>query len=114
MSKNKIKFVDETILKPQIIVAIYSSWRRCNNMVLSWILRSLTPSIAQTALNFEIVKQLWKNLKERFSQSDVYRLADLQTEIFNISQGDRLVTDYFAALQVLWIEFTTLSPIRIC
>lgn len=83
-------------------------------MVLSWILRSLSPAIVQTALNFETAKQLWENLKERFSQSDVYRIADLQTKISNISQGYRSVTDYFAALQSLWNEFVTVNPLHVC
>lgn len=55
-------------------------------MVLSWIIRSLSTSIAQTAMVFDTASSLWNSLKEHFSQYDVYRLADLQGEIFNISQ----------------------------
>lgn len=83
-------------------------------MVLSWLIRSLSPSIAQSVMNFESAQFLWDDLKELFSQSDVYRIADLQTEIFKISQGDRSVIDYFACLQSLWDEFTTLNPLPTC
>lgn len=80
-------------------------------MVLSWLIRSLSSSIAQMAVSFEIAQDLWKNLKEWFAQLDVYRIVDLQTEIFTIAQGNRNVTDYFASLQVLWDEFVSLNPL---
>lgn len=114
MSKNKLEFVDGTIGKPNAANPLYSSWRRCNNMVLSWLIRLLSPSIAQTAIAFETAQLLWENLRERFAQSDVYRLADLQIEIFTISQGNKSVTDYFASLQILWDKFTNLNPLAVC
>lgn len=45
--KNKFDFVDGTIAKPSTTDVIYGQWRRCNNMILSWIIRSLSTSIAQ-------------------------------------------------------------------
>lgn len=73
-------------------------------MVLSWLIRSITPSIMQTDVSFKTMLSLWENLKERFAQSDVYRIAELQGEIFNISQGNHIATDFFTALPVLWDE----------
>lgn len=56
---------------------------------------------------------LWENIKERFAQLDGYRIADLQTKILTISQGTTII-DYFAAIQVLWDELTSLNPLRAC
>lgn len=53
-------------------------------------------------------------MKERLCQYDVYRLADLQGDIFNVSQGARYVTKYFAHLQGLWDEYTELNPLLVC
>lgn len=96
MNKNKLEFVDGSIQKPLVTDPIFSSWRRCNNMVLSWLIRSMTPSIAETTISFKTALNLWENLKERFAQSDVYRIADLLSEIYNSTQGNRTVTDFFA------------------
>lgn len=114
MSKNKFEFVDGTIEKPAPVDPLFGPWRRCNNMVLSWILRSLSTSVAQTVVNFDSVELLWENLKERFAQSDVYRFADLQTEVFTIAQGNRSITSYFTSLQVLWDELVSLNPLLVC
>lgn len=83
-------------------------------MVLSWLLRTLSSSIAQTAISFDNAKDLWDNLKERFAQSDVHRLADLQTKIFTVSQGNKTVTYFFASLQILSDEFISLNPLPSC
>lgn len=48
-------------------------------MVMFLIIMSLTPSVAQTSMAFETIEELWENLKERFAQSDAYRIANLQT-----------------------------------
>ncbi|XP_050210032.1 uncharacterized protein LOC126660517 [Mercurialis annua] len=50
LSKNKLKFMDGSISVPSKEDVIFHVWERCNNMVLSWILRSLSPSIAQSIL----------------------------------------------------------------
>lgn len=101
LSKNKIEFIDGTIERPNVDNAMFGIWRRCNNIVLSWLIKSMSPSIVQTAMVFTSAISLWDSLKERFTQSNVYRLVDLQGEIFSISQGTRSVTGYFACLQSL-------------
>lgn len=70
-------------------------------MVLSWMIRSLSPAIAQTAVSFGTAEELWENLKEQFAQFEAYLIANLWSEIYNISEGERSVTDYFASLQTL-------------
>lgn len=58
MSKNKLEFADGTIEKPNPIDARFNSWQICNNIVLSWIIKSLTSSIAQMSLGFDSAKKL--------------------------------------------------------
>ncbi|XP_065850560.1 uncharacterized protein [Euphorbia lathyris] len=114
LSKNKLDFVDGTLEKPLPGSLLLSAWKRCNNMVCAWLIRSLDPSVAQTVLGIGDAKALWDNLKENFCQSDIFRIADLQAEIFAITQGDRSVTDFFASLQILWDEFLELKPLPTC
>ncbi|KAI4310895.1 hypothetical protein MLD38_035840 [Melastoma candidum] len=37
--KNKVSFVDGTIVKPAADNPLFSAWRRCDNLVKSWIQR---------------------------------------------------------------------------
>jgi len=43
LSKNKLKFIDGGIKKPQKNDSLYDAWERCNMMVLSWIIKTLSP-----------------------------------------------------------------------
>ena len=50
LSKNKLKFVDGSIAMPLVTDSLYPHWERCNTIVLSWLVHSLEPSIAQSVL----------------------------------------------------------------
>lgn len=50
MSKNKLHFVDGSIIAPDKNDPLFGTWERCNNMMLSWLLHSLFPSIAQSVI----------------------------------------------------------------
>ncbi|XP_065853897.1 uncharacterized protein [Euphorbia lathyris] len=111
LSKNKLDFVDGTIDAPERDSDMFQDWKRCNNLVLSWVIRSVSPSIQQSVLWLEDARKVWDNLKERFAQSDIFRVANLQGEIFTIKQGMRNVSEYFTCLQKLWDEFISIRSI---
>ncbi|XP_050221648.1 uncharacterized protein LOC126671875 [Mercurialis annua] len=83
-------------------------------MALSWILRSLSPSIAQSVLWMDNALDVWKDLYDRFSQGDVCRISDLQEEMYAFKQNNLSVTDYFTQLKILWDEFMNLRVIPVC
>lgn len=47
-AKNKIAFIDGTCPKPHDNSPQLQQWNICNNMVISWIASSLTPTIAES------------------------------------------------------------------
>jgi hypothetical protein len=55
-------------------------------LVHSWILNSVSESIAQSLVFMENSVDVWRDLKERFSQSDLVRIAELQQEIYALKQ----------------------------
>ena len=48
VAKNKLCFVDGSIERLMVDVPIYNLWSRCNNMVMSWILHSVSKDIAKS------------------------------------------------------------------
>jgi len=44
--KNKYQFVDGTILPPTFYDLNFSAWKRCNNLIHSWIMNSVSDNIA--------------------------------------------------------------------
>ncbi|XP_019165734.1 PREDICTED: uncharacterized protein LOC109161700 [Ipomoea nil] len=104
LSKNKLGFVDGTIAMPEINDVKFPYWKRCNNMVCTWIMRSLSPEIAQTVLWAGTAERVWNTLKSRFGEADIFQVSDLHAEIHQIRQGDPNIGTYFAKLKVLWDE----------
>ncbi|KAH1125458.1 hypothetical protein GYH30_014846 [Glycine max] len=42
---------------------LHSTWKRCNNMVVSWLVHSVSPSILQSILWMDNAHDIWKDLK---------------------------------------------------
>ena len=62
ISKNKEKFIDGTLIKPPVSDPLYAPWIRCNTMVLAWIQRSISESIAKSVLWIDNAAGVWRNL----------------------------------------------------
>ncbi|XP_022642892.1 uncharacterized protein LOC111242680 [Vigna radiata var. radiata] len=114
LSKNKIKFIDGSIKKPKRTEALFDTWERCNMMVLSWIIKTLSPQIAESVIYVEEAKELWDELRERFSKGDYFKISDLLQDIHSITQGERTVNQFFTDLKILWEELESLRPIPNC
>ncbi|GAU51103.1 hypothetical protein TSUD_411830 [Trifolium subterraneum] len=92
-SKNKLHFNNGSLPRPLDDDRDSMAWDRCNTMVMSWFTNSVDPEIAQSVIWMDVAADIWKDLKARFYQGDVFRISDLQNEICNLKQGQfHLVT----------------------
>lgn len=114
ISKNKDKFINDTLPKPSVSDVLYAPWIRCNTMVLAWIQCSISAPIARSVLWIDIAASVWKNLHIRFSHSDIFRISDIQEDLYMFRQGTLDVSNYFTHLKVLWDELETYHPIPSC
>ena len=73
--KNKLKFIDRSILKLDEDDPNFSTWDSCNTYVVSWMNHSLSPKIDQSVVWNEIAYELQDDLKRRYYQGDVFRIA---------------------------------------
>ncbi|XP_020963815.1 uncharacterized protein LOC110265252 [Arachis ipaensis] len=113
-SKNKIKFVNGSISKPEPTDPLFEAWERCNDYVISWITLSLSPDIAQSVMWHNVASDLWKDLKHRYFQGDIFKVAGLEEEMFTLRQGDLNMTDYFTRLKSIWEELENFRPLPNC
>nr|GMD17930.1 uncharacterized protein LOC109169142 [Ipomoea batatas] len=61
--KNELAFVDSSITKPSKDDQKYVVCKRCNNMVVPWIVRSLSPTTGRSVLWIDTVYGIWNDLK---------------------------------------------------
>ena len=76
-AKNKLGFVDGSFPIPKEKDDI-PHWERCNDLVGSWILNSVSPEIRPSILYAETAAQIWTDLKDRFSQSNTPKIYQLK------------------------------------
>ncbi|KAF5447720.1 hypothetical protein F2P56_033249, partial [Juglans regia] len=113
--KNKTGFVDGTFSQPQNQSdPLYILWFRCNNIVLSWILNSLTREIAANVISTSIAEEVWRNLKTRFTQGNGPSLFQLKKDLASLVQDQSSVSSYYTKLKAVWDEFSTVKPIPNC
>ncbi|KHN47638.1 hypothetical protein glysoja_040384, partial [Glycine soja] len=112
--KTKMGFLNGSIPVPASTNPLFPNWERCNTLLMSWILNSASPFIAQSIIFFENVAAIWTDLKERFSQGDLLHVAELQEEIYSLKQGFGSVTDYYTNLKSLWEELDNFRPLVPC
>ncbi|XP_031120194.1 uncharacterized protein LOC116023340 [Ipomoea triloba] len=93
--KNKLKFIDGSITKPSEDDQKFDVWTRCNDMI-------------DTAYG------IWRDLKRRFSQQDLFRIAEIKCEIYQAKQGDNSLNEYLTQQKLLWDELQILRPSIIC
>jgi hypothetical protein len=84
-AKHKLGFMDGTLEKPVVETPEHFAWNRCNNMVLSWILNSISQEISSSIIYIESAQEMWNDIKERFSQSNGPRIFQLQKAISALS-----------------------------
>nr|DAD40609.1 TPA_asm: hypothetical protein HUJ06_014932 [Nelumbo nucifera] len=100
--RNKTCFMDGTIKEPAMDDALHGAWMRCNNLIVAWLLRSISPPIASIVFYISSASQIWDTLKKRFSQSDDSRICNLQLSLSTITQGTRIVDAYCIELTGIW------------
>nr|XP_009601027.2 uncharacterized protein LOC104096369 [Nicotiana tomentosiformis]XP_009601028.1 uncharacterized protein LOC104096371 [Nicotiana tomentosiformis] len=107
-TKNKLGFIDGTRAPPVITSKDYQPWTRCNDMVTSWLLNSLSKDIGDSVIYSRSARELWISLEHRFEKSNEAKLYHLRKELSSLVQGTNDIASYFTKLKRLWDELDSL------
>uniref|UniRef100_A0A6N2N5W9 Uncharacterized protein n=1 Tax=Salix viminalis TaxID=40686 RepID=A0A6N2N5W9_SALVM len=91
--KNKIGFVDGSIKEPtEDKLDEVQQWKRCNNLVKTWLLGSMSKDIASSVIHCKNANQMWVDLQEKFSHVNIVHLFHIENEIHGCVQGNMTPT----------------------
>lgn len=116
-SKLKLGFVDGTYVKPAANSTFLIHWMRCNNMITSWILNSVSVDIRNSIVYLQSSgREIWLDLEVRFAQSNVPKFFHLRKEISHLMQGTMSISAYFTKFRTLHdeLECVTTKPLCTC
>ncbi|XP_074351759.1 uncharacterized protein LOC141690900 [Apium graveolens] len=113
-AKNKIGFVDGSIVKPPLDDATYKAWDRCNCMMISWILGVLDQDIARSVLYYTTARDIWVNLEERFGQASGTTLYEIKQSLNEIKQGNDNISGFYTKMKMLWDQLDSVDSVPVC
>uniref|UniRef100_A0A0V0HSJ1 Putative ovule protein n=1 Tax=Solanum chacoense TaxID=4108 RepID=A0A0V0HSJ1_SOLCH len=113
-AKNKAGFIDGSSSEPAAESEFHKAWSRANNMVISWLLNSLSREISESVIYSTTAKELWVDLEARFGQSSGAKLFQLQKELNDLVQGSSDIATYYTKIKRLWDELDSLDAFVLC
>ncbi|XP_076923089.1 uncharacterized protein LOC143585111 [Bidens hawaiensis] len=111
---NKFGFVDKTCLKSTTNVVLARQWDRCNSVVISWILNSISEDLFVGQIFSKNASEVWNELKETYSKIDGSVIFKLHQQICFLKQNSLNVSEYYHKLTSLWRQFDSLSELPHC
>jgi len=112
--RNKLGFIDGTIPKPNENDREFGSWSRCNDMVATWLMNSVSKKIGQSLLFISTAEGIWSNLMSRFKQDDAPRVYEIEQRLSVVQQGSMDVSTYYTELVTLWEEYRNHVELPVC
>ncbi|XP_057475895.1 uncharacterized protein LOC130763881 [Actinidia eriantha] len=113
--KNKEGFINGTIQKPPpTSTTKLQQWTRCNNLVKSWLLNSISHDIGASVMYNEVTHEIWADLTEHFSCINSVHLFHVEEGIHDCKQDNMTIGAYYTKLKGLWDERDALCSIPTC
>ncbi|XP_009764117.1 uncharacterized protein [Nicotiana sylvestris] len=112
--KNKLGFINGECKHPEPDSTSLRQWMRCDDMVTLSILNSFAKDIANSIEYANDAAKLWRELEDRYDQTNGTKLYQIQKEINDLYQGVLDVTRYYTKIKRLWEELNNLSAKSQC
>nr|GEZ61604.1 hypothetical protein [Tanacetum cinerariifolium]GEZ62660.1 hypothetical protein [Tanacetum cinerariifolium] len=113
-AKLKFGFIDGSCIKPDVGYTELQRWIRCDYMVTCWILNSMVTELSDAFLYAKYASKLWKEIAERYGQSNGPLVYQLEREFSKITQGNLIIAFYFNKWKKCWDELQNINGLLTC
>ncbi|XP_074374668.1 uncharacterized protein LOC141715083 [Apium graveolens] len=113
-AKNKLGFVDGTVIKPPVTSVDFKTWERYNDLVCSWLLCKLDDTISRSVLFFKTAREIWLDLEDRFGYTSMTQLFSIEQQLAELHQGSKSVSEFFTEIKTIWDSMSDISPLLCC
>ncbi|GJX58762.1 cysteine-rich receptor-like protein kinase 8 [Tanacetum coccineum] len=83
----------------------------CNNMVISWLMSSVSESIAKSIMFVGTAQAIWNQLQTRFALSNGSHKYKLNRQCYDIIQLGRPVSKYYTNMKCVWEELDSMNEL---
>ncbi|XP_071737381.1 uncharacterized protein [Rutidosis leptorrhynchoides] len=113
-TKNKVGIVEVTCLKQTDNHVLASHWDRCNSVVLSWILNSISEELYSGQIFSATASVVWTELKETYDKVDGSIIFNLHHKINSLKQNGYSLYEYYHKLITLWKQYDEIVKLPTC
>ncbi|XP_074290309.1 uncharacterized protein LOC141617038 [Silene latifolia] len=115
MAKGKLGYIDGSITKPAATADTFETWQSTNALVTMWIFNIIDSGIRNQIVLRPEAKQVWSDIKNRFSQVNESRIYQLQADLLACRQGptESLVA-YYGRMTAIWNSISDLDALSTC
>ncbi|KAF5822598.1 putative RNA-directed DNA polymerase [Helianthus annuus] len=113
-AKNKYGFIDGKVEKSKDDEILAAQWDRCNSVVLTWLLNSVSEELFLGQVFSKLASEVWTDLKESFDKIDGSVVYDLYKKINCIAQNGSTVAEYYNKLTTMWKQFDAMLQLPSC
>ncbi|KAJ0688424.1 putative RNA-directed DNA polymerase [Helianthus annuus] len=113
-AKNKYGFIDGKVEKSKDDDILAAQWDRCNSVVLTWLLNSVSEELFLGQVFSKLASEVWNDLKESFDKIDGSVVYDLYKKINCIAQNGSTVAEYYNKLTTMWKQFDAMLQLPSC
>ncbi|XP_022889293.1 uncharacterized protein LOC111404764 [Olea europaea var. sylvestris] len=110
-TKNKLCFVDGTLQNPTADSPTYSQWSQTKDMILTWLLNTIKPSIVNSLEYHTNPRDQWRDLQSCFSHGNNIQLYHLKRDLYNLTQNTQPIHDYYNQIKQIWDELGDLQNV---
>jgi len=79
----------------------YAAWQRKDQLLLSWIISSLAPSIVSSMYGVNTSHEAWTALAAQFASQSKSRVSHLKRQLQTLQQGTKMCTEYLSLAKQL-------------
>ena len=112
-TKRKLGFIKGTVVRSATDPNMAELWDTCNNMVICWILGSVSESIARSVMFVDSASDVWLQLEKRFALSDGSRKYKLNKDTYEISQSGGSISEYYTKMKCVWEELDNVNVLPV-
>ncbi|XP_071729077.1 uncharacterized protein [Rutidosis leptorrhynchoides] len=113
-TKNKVGFVNGTCRKSTDNEVLAAQWDRCNSIVLSWLLSSISEELYSGQIFSATASVVWTELKETYDKVDGSITFNLHQKISSVKQSGSSLSEYYHKLNTLWKQYDEMVNLPAC
>ena len=103
-------YLNGSAIQPSFKDPKFRLWRAENNLVMSWLICSMTTEIGGNFLLYSTAKEIWDAARDTFSSKEnTAELFQIESMLHDLRQGKSSVTTSYTTLSCYWQQLD-LSP----